>query len=263
MGGGYGLSDDTQNDMTVGYIVEDYRKALKNAGIQPPYVLMPHSVGGLYATYWACNYPEEIEGVVFIDGTQMSAKAADEYTFYEVGFGDKLLAFLNKIGFDLLYLRKEFYHYPDNYSEDEQYLGDALSLMTMDSVAPISESGYEAKNLPKVWGSIVSNDIPKLFICSSWGMQTKEDFIEYATWMNRQREINHLGKSIDTDRFSDEQIKGTLDTFEKNRNEIIYPYAEKMGNCEVVILSGDHMIYEMKPQECGELIRAFLEKTYQ
>ena len=69
---GYGLSDDTSNDMTLEHIVEDYRKALKNSGLEGPYILMPHSVGGVYATYWVSNYPEAIEAVVFIDGTQLS-----------------------------------------------------------------------------------------------------------------------------------------------------------------------------------------------
>lgn len=43
---GHGFSDDTENEMTPEYIVEDYRKALKNAGIKAPYILMPHSIGG-------------------------------------------------------------------------------------------------------------------------------------------------------------------------------------------------------------------------
>ena len=37
---GYGLSDDTNKEMTVENIVEDYRMALKNSGIDAPYVLM-------------------------------------------------------------------------------------------------------------------------------------------------------------------------------------------------------------------------------
>ena len=78
--------------------------------------------------------------------------------------------------------------------------------------------------------------------------------------MNRQREINRFGAPIDTARFSDEQIQEVFDSLEKNRNEIIYPYAEKMGNCEVALLAGDHMIYEQKPQECGELIKNFIAK---
>jgi pimeloyl-ACP methyl ester carboxylesterase len=75
---GYGFSDDTNNDMTLEYIVEDYRKALKNAGIKAPYILMPHSIGGAYATYWVSKYPQEIEAIAFVDGSQLSADAFDD-----------------------------------------------------------------------------------------------------------------------------------------------------------------------------------------
>ena len=50
---GYGLSDDTDREMTLEHIVKDYRAALKNAGVEPPYVLMAHSIGGVYASWWA------------------------------------------------------------------------------------------------------------------------------------------------------------------------------------------------------------------
>ena len=84
---GYGLSDDTKEDMTTEYIVEDYRKALQNAGIEGPYVLMPHSFGGAYATYWVSKYPDEIEAVVFIDGSELSADAFSDYEQHEFGNG--------------------------------------------------------------------------------------------------------------------------------------------------------------------------------
>ena len=75
---GYGFSGDTDHDMTLEYIVEDYRKALKNAGVEAPYILMPHSIGGAYANYWVSEYPEEIEAVIFVDGSQLSADAFAE-----------------------------------------------------------------------------------------------------------------------------------------------------------------------------------------
>jgi hypothetical protein len=37
------------------------------------------------------------------------------------------------------------------------------------------------------------------------------------------------------------------------------PYLEKMGNCRLVLLGGDHAIYEQKPAECGEIIKEFIE----
>lgn len=259
---GYGLSDDTDNDMTLEYIVEDYRKALKNAGIEAPYILMPHSIGGAYANYWASNYPDEIEAVVFIDGSQLSENVFDDYEADRVGADDKLLALLAKIGFSRFVLRKYFYLYPDNFSEEEQRLGDALELMTGDSIAPVSEDALIAKNAQAAFRGIITNDIPKLYICASWGIRSKEDLIEYNKWINRQIEINNFDMPIRPTEYddNDEKLKKILDTFEESRQDIIYPYAEKMGNCEVVLLGGDHMIYEQKPEECGEIIKKFIDE---
>lgn len=256
---GYGFSDDTENEITLEYIVEDYRKALKNAGIKTPYVLMPHSIGGAYATYWASNYPDEIEGIVFVDGSQLSADAFAEEPAEDVDISDKAMAFLAKIGFSRYVLRNYSYHYPDNYSEEEQYLGDALSLMTLDSIAPISESALLAQNAQKAFNGIVTNDIPKMYICASWGVKTKEDIIETNKWTNRQIEINKLGMEPHSVEISDEKAEEIIDNFEKTRTEQLYPYIEKMGNCEIVYVAGDHMIYEQKPTKCGEVIKDFIE----
>lgn len=85
---GYGFSDDTDHEMTTESIVEDYRKALQNAGIKAPYILMPHSIGGAYANYWSSKYPDEIEAVVFVDGTQLNEHTFDDEPESTVGFGD-------------------------------------------------------------------------------------------------------------------------------------------------------------------------------
>jgi len=256
---GYGFSDDTENEMTLAYIVEDYRKVLQNAGIEGPYILMPHSIGGAYANYWVSNYPEEIEAVVFIDGSQLCENAFAEEPVYEVGLGDRILALLAKAGFSRYVLRDYFYHYPDNFSEEEQYLGDALTLMTLDSIATISEDANLAENAQAAFNGIITNDIPKLYICASWGIETKEDLIESNKWINRQIEINNMNIPLRDVEYDDEKVKEILDIYEKGRNDTLYPYAEKMGNCEVICLAGDHMIYEQKPEECGEIIKNFVE----
>lgn len=259
---GYGFSDDTDHEMTLEYIVEDYRKALKNAGVEAPYILMPHSIGGAYANYWSSKYPDEIEAVVFVDGSQLNESAFEEDSSHSVGFGDKALAFLSKIGFGRYVIRNYSYLYPDNFSEEEQWLGDALSLMTMDSVAPVSEAGLIAQNAQDAFHNIVTNDIPKLYICASWGIQTKEDLMESNKWINRQIEKNDLDMPLRSTDYedTDEKLQEVLDEFEEARQDIIYPYAEKMGRCEVVLLPGDHMIYEQKPDECGKLIRNFIDE---
>ena len=64
--------------------------------------------------------------------------------------------------------------------------------------------------------------------------------------------------------------KNELDAFMKARDfsginvtipykRDVMPYLEKMGNCELVLLGGNHAIYEQKPAECGEIIKEFIE----
>ncbi|MCR4760779.1 MAG: alpha/beta hydrolase [Oscillospiraceae bacterium] len=255
---GYGLSDDTDQEMTAAFIVEDYRKALKNAGIEAPYILMPHSIGGAYANVWSSSYPDEIEAVVFVDGSQLSENAFDDEPGGTVGFGDHVLAFLAKLGFSRYVLRHNCYLLPDNYSEEEQQLCDALELLTEESIAPVSESCLLAKNAKDAFNGIVTNDIPKLYLCASWGFRTKEEFRDYLEWFNALKEKNRM-HTTDIDGISEEKMQEQIEKTEEMRQEILYPYAEKMGNCEVVLLGGDHAIYEQRPAECGVVIKEFID----
>ena len=255
---GNGLSDDTDSEMTIEYIVENYRKALNNAGIDKPYILMPHSISGAYANYWSSKYPDEIEAVIFVDGSQLSDGAYDDRECTSVGFTDHALKLLAKLGFARYILRNEYYLLPDNYSEEDQTLCDALELMSYEKIADDSESSLLSENGQAGWDSIVTNDIPKLYICASWGYQTKEEFRESLAWISALKAKNHL-KAADPDSISDEKIQEQLDLVAKFREETLYPYAEKMGNCEVVLLGGDHAIYEQRPEECGEIIKSFID----
>jgi len=255
---GYGLSDDTDREMTLENIVEDYRAALKNAGIEPPYVLLAYSIGGMYASWWASKYPDEIEAAVFLDGTQLNENAYEDEPGSAVTFEDRALAFLARLGFSRHLLRNEHYLYPDPFSEEEQVLGDALDLMTQDSIAPVSESGLRRRNARAVWSGIVANDIPKLFICSSWGAQTKEDMIERNRWLNGQIAKNRLDMPLLRTDFDDETAENILNRMAELRQTILSPYADRMGNCQIVLLPGIHAIYEQKPDACGQLVEDFL-----
>ncbi|MCM1335095.1 MAG: alpha/beta hydrolase [Eubacterium sp.] len=254
---GYGLSDDTDGEMMLESIVEDYRRALKNAGIDAPYILMPHSIGGAYANFWVSHYPEEIEAVVFVDGSELSATAFEEEPAASVSPFDRFLAFAAKMGFGRLVLGDYFYLLSDGYSEEEQVLADALMLMTLDSVAPVAEAGRLAENAQNAFNGIVTNDVPKLYICASWGFQNADEIIEYHRYMNKQIEKNALNVPKGIEEYA-EDMDDVLAAYEEARADIIEPYAAKMGNCEVVCLGGDHMIYEQKPYECAMIITEFI-----
>lgn len=64
---GYGYSDVSGLPRDVGTVVREYREALKSSGEKGPYVLMPHSMSGLDALYWAQQYPAEVSAIVGLD----------------------------------------------------------------------------------------------------------------------------------------------------------------------------------------------------
>lgn len=256
---GYGLSGDTKAEMTLEYIVEDYRKALKNAGIEAPYILLPHSIGGAYATWRVSKYPEEIEAVVFVDGSEISADAFDDEEISPGGFFDHLLAVLAKLGFSRFVLRDYFYLLPDIFSEEEQYLADAPDIRTMDSIATVSESALIAQNAQQAFNEVVTNDVPKLYINSSWGFENADELNEHGRWINRQTEKNGLDMPLRKELADEDSIRKILDTYEEARRDTLFPYLEKMGNCQYAALAGDHCIYLQKPAECGQIIKGFID----
>lgn len=66
---GYGWSDETDVPRTSDNIVEEIRAALQGANINPPYVLVAHSIGGLYAMKYSEMYGDELEALIALDIT--------------------------------------------------------------------------------------------------------------------------------------------------------------------------------------------------
>ena len=64
---GYGNSDKAKEPQTGAAIVDALHNLLRKRGLNPPYVLVGHSLGGLYANLFARTYPQEIAGVVLVD----------------------------------------------------------------------------------------------------------------------------------------------------------------------------------------------------
>ena len=64
---GYGYSDEYEGDRSLDTVVRQNREALKVSGIEGPYILVPHSAGGIEAIWWADHYPEEVEAIIGLD----------------------------------------------------------------------------------------------------------------------------------------------------------------------------------------------------
>lgn len=64
---GYGWSDITKIPRDLDTMLANTREALNLAEIIPPYVLVPHSLSGLEAVYWAQKYPQEVTAIIGLD----------------------------------------------------------------------------------------------------------------------------------------------------------------------------------------------------
>jgi len=67
---GIGQSEAGPKPRAAKQIAGELHLALQNAGIGPPYVLVGHSFGGIYARVFADMYPKEVAGMVLIDPSQ-------------------------------------------------------------------------------------------------------------------------------------------------------------------------------------------------
>lgn len=66
---GLGHSDRGPNPRTTKRIASELHQLLNNSGLQPPYVLVGHSFGGLNMRMYANEYPDEVVGMVLVDSS--------------------------------------------------------------------------------------------------------------------------------------------------------------------------------------------------
>lgn len=76
---GIGGSDKPKEDQDGITIIETLREALASLAIHPPFLLVGHSLGGLYANLFARLYPDEVASVVFLEASHPNDVLLDEH----------------------------------------------------------------------------------------------------------------------------------------------------------------------------------------
>jgi pimeloyl-ACP methyl ester carboxylesterase len=64
---GYGWSDPGPRPRTSQQVVAELRALLRQAKLEPPFILVGHSWGGLNVRLFASQHPEEVAGLVLVD----------------------------------------------------------------------------------------------------------------------------------------------------------------------------------------------------
>lgn len=103
---GYGKSTIASTPRDGSHIVEELRQLLKQKGLKPPYILVGHSLGGLYMQLFARSHPDEVSGLILVDSThplQLSGSGAlDKQSFFVRGLLGALITGVAKEELDLL-----------------------------------------------------------------------------------------------------------------------------------------------------------------
>lgn len=66
---GYGNSEAATTPRDGEHIVNELRMLLGSLDLNPPYILVGHSLGGLYVQDFARRYPEEVRALILVDST--------------------------------------------------------------------------------------------------------------------------------------------------------------------------------------------------
>ena len=80
---GYCKSSSAESVRTSDNIVNELRHTLQQQGVKPPYILIGHSLGGLYMQHFARKYPNEVKGLVLVDAVYPGLlKKPEEFPWY-------------------------------------------------------------------------------------------------------------------------------------------------------------------------------------
>ena len=243
---GYGISGETSKDVTTDYIVESTRTALKNAGVEAPYILMAHSMSGSYVTYWENKYPEEVSGVIFRNSITSAEKGLpDEFIPQLLMNGYVAInTFDNKTGWttakNALFAEED----EENYGE---YAKDALAFEKA-SVPNYGEVKNYTVNMQIAWDSIQANDIPKVYITNDY--ETLEDVKEYLMFI-----YGEVDEELAQEWFEESQSED-----HKEHREKISEYCKSLGNCEEVNIPASHDISDQKLEEFVKVVEKLIDR---
>ncbi|AXI11184.1 alpha/beta hydrolase [Oceanobacillus zhaokaii] len=219
---GYGWSDITNKERTVENIVEEIRYALKKSDIQGPYILMPHSISGIYSMYYANTYPDEVQAVVGIDSTLPQAL---KYFGEEAPTMPEYLSYLAPTGIArlALYINPEDFLPIANdgtYSEGNLEMTKAISAWKSSNKNVVTEVNEIKNNIDKTVDMKFASNMPVLFFT------TKED------------RISEDGKNLVT--FYETQLTNS-------------------PSSKIVTLEGHHYLHWTRYKEMSKEVNEFIE----
>lgn len=112
---GYGWSDVTDVPRDIENIAQEIHELLEKSGEKPPYILVGHSIGSLEVIRFAQRYPNEVKGVVLIDGSNpdmysdVNKMKSSTFLYIRVKLSNWAIYISNRIGLTRLLFKCGLY----------------------------------------------------------------------------------------------------------------------------------------------------------
>ncbi len=195
---GYGLSDDLNKERRNEAIVEEIRGTLHQLKIEPPYILAPHSISGIYCLQYMKDYPEEVEAMIGIDSSvpnQAKYKSDDFAISYRLYY---LARFMDLTGLTRLSYLSGVGYLQDmeasgSYSKEDMKNVAALFNRKSITKARLNENRLFVENCKALYDVKYPDNIPVLFILSDNSCEVYRDELlkqgYNATWDGLHEEV--------------------------------------------------------------------------
>lgn len=173
-GFGYGYSDLDVPDRTIENITTELHEVLAQLDVDTPVILVGHSVGGIYARYYANAYPEDVSAFIGIDPTAAATSSLEVGTPSTVDAtlaGSGLMRWVTTIAPDLI-----------------QPPGDAYTAEERVGIAALTTWNYGNLSVSDEWSRIGANstradaepfaaDLPILEMLSSESVESMPEWL--------------------------------------------------------------------------------------
>jgi pimeloyl-ACP methyl ester carboxylesterase len=173
-GFGYGYSDLSVRNRTIENITSELHQVLVKLRVSEPVILVGHSVGGIYARYYANAYPNDVSAVVGIDpmaATTSSLKVAAPSIVEGIQASTGLFRLVTTIAPDLI-------QPPGTaYTPDDRRRTAAMTNWNYGNVSISDEWSRIGANSTKANSHPFAADLPVLEILSSESVKTMPEWL--------------------------------------------------------------------------------------
>ena len=173
-GFGYGYSDLDVRQRTIENITSELHQVLAKLHVTQPVVLVGHSVGGIYARYYANAYPKDVSAVVGIDpmaATTSSLKVGTPSIVEGIQAGVGLFRWVTAISPDLVQPPGKAY------TVDERRRTAAMTTWNYGNPSVSDEWSRIGANSTKANANPFAADLPVLEILSSESVKNMPDWL--------------------------------------------------------------------------------------